>query len=1207
MKKAASKPLLLKETLFIFFIFAGSFSLQAQNGQGGIWHFGAYAGLNFCNGTPFPVTNGALTTNEGCATISDANCNLMFYTDGVTVWNSLHLPMANSLAASPGGSLHGNSSSTQSGVIVPKPLNPDIYYIFTVDDNMGTNGCKYSVVDMTLNGGYGDVIPGQKNILLFTPSSEKITAVNHSNGYDIWVITHPWGVNYFFTYLVTANGVNHTPVISYVGSTYTGGTPVTRGYLKASPEGNYVVAGIEGLDKYELFNFNNSTGQLTLKLSMPANYPDAYGVEFSPDGNFLYGSRRWGTPVYQWNISSGNPAQIMSTQTQIATLSTAYGGALQLAIDNKIYLARSGQQNLGIIHFPNNPGTSCAYIDQGIYLGGKQSREGLPTFITSYFNIADFTFQNQCFEDTTIFNITNVQLLDSARWTFDDPLSGAMNTSTQWMSWHVFTAPGTYDVELITYRDGLGDTISLPVEIYAYPDILLPTDTVFCLGSTIVLDAGVPGASYSWSNGASTQTISITPPDTMYYAVNVDMHGCESSDTITVYPYQITSNFTATQPPCANQPVTVNYTGNAAAGSTFNWNFGNATIISGSGSGPYTLSWTNPGNYQISLMVQQGQCNSPTTTNPVDNPDGIEVSLTANNVLCKGDATGEIFSQVDGNGGVTSYLWNTGANTQNLIGVPAGNYSLTVTYLNVCEVVDNIIVSEPGQALNLQVQGDNIVCNGESNGVVAAIPTGGTPPYSYLWDFNQSTTSSLQGLYAGYYPVTVTDSHLCTTSSGGTVIEPSPLEIFSAPDSYICPQEMASVSASAQGGQAPYVFNWSNGMIGETIFVSPSVGTTYQATVTDANGCKKAGAHSTVNVFPPVQTSIWAFRDTLCPGDSTIIYASFSGGMGGPYAAYFSDGTPAVAPFILTPASTQTISIYAMDECEKAGPTDHFTVTVVNNPTIDFSADELIGCQPFKVQFQNLLTQDKVEYLWHFQGNGENSVEFETHPEHVFEYAGVFDVILKGINRWGCESSKEIPAMIEVLARPEAKMFVEPSAVPASKPIVFFKNTTENYFGDSHWFFGDGIELQTPGPDATHIYADTGTFLAGVVSLNWYHPSDYPALDNPLACPDSALVEINVYGDQIFFAPNVIRPAGSNWDNAVFKPSIYGGVGDTYQLFIYNRWGEKIYETSDYHLGWNGYLRNGKIAPNGTYSWLIIYSDSQGTVFRKNGTVLLLD
>ncbi|MCF8295770.1 MAG: hypothetical protein K9I34_06865, partial [Bacteroidales bacterium] len=109
MRSIHKRWLSIGQVVGVLLIFMGlSSRIAAQNGAGGIWYFGSYAGLNFCTGTPIPLTNGALSTSEGCATICDPNCNLLFYTDGITVWNANHMPMANSTASSLGGALHGD-------------------------------------------------------------------------------------------------------------------------------------------------------------------------------------------------------------------------------------------------------------------------------------------------------------------------------------------------------------------------------------------------------------------------------------------------------------------------------------------------------------------------------------------------------------------------------------------------------------------------------------------------------------------------------------------------------------------------------------------------------------------------------------------------------------------------------------------------------------------------------------------------------------------------------------------------------------------------------------------------------------------------------------------------------------------------------------------------------------------------------------------
>ncbi|QED37452.1 hypothetical protein FK178_06825 [Antarcticibacterium arcticum] len=208
--------------LFFFFLLLAGQHAFAQR-EAAHWFFGDRAGLNFNSGFPVPQS-GSLQTQEGSATISDRNGNLLFYTDGVQVYDRRHNRMPN------GYGLNGDVSSTQSALIVPQPGNPGLYFIFTVDkpDYFGDgedpiDGLNYSVVNMSLNGGFGDVVPASKNTPLVTynsadaleneyKSSEKISAVLHADGSSYWVVTHH--TNKFYAFKVTTAGVNTTPVIS---------------------------------------------------------------------------------------------------------------------------------------------------------------------------------------------------------------------------------------------------------------------------------------------------------------------------------------------------------------------------------------------------------------------------------------------------------------------------------------------------------------------------------------------------------------------------------------------------------------------------------------------------------------------------------------------------------------------------------------------------------------------------------------------------------------------------------------------------------------------------------------------------------------------------------------------------------------------------------------------------------------------------------
>src|SRR3970282_601325 len=173
----------------LFFLLTLYTSIAFSQQEASNWYFGNYAGIKFHpDGSVTALTDGKLSTNEGCASLSNANGDLLFYTDGTTVWNKNHQVMQN------GSGLMGNWSSTQSATIVPKPGSTNLYYVFTLDYEINPNGFRYSIIDINLDGGLGGVTI-EKNILIYTPSDEKISIVKHKNGNDFWVVTHGWNSN----------------------------------------------------------------------------------------------------------------------------------------------------------------------------------------------------------------------------------------------------------------------------------------------------------------------------------------------------------------------------------------------------------------------------------------------------------------------------------------------------------------------------------------------------------------------------------------------------------------------------------------------------------------------------------------------------------------------------------------------------------------------------------------------------------------------------------------------------------------------------------------------------------------------------------------------------------------------------------------------------------------------------------------------------
>lgn len=387
----------MKFLILIILSFFKFFSFS--QGEANNWFFAYNSGISFATGVPVLLNGGAMSTDEGCATISDAAGNLLFYTDGVNVYNKNHLLMPN------GTGLLGSPSSTQSGVIIKQPGNSTIYYIFTTPapEDGYVNGLRYSEVDLSLDGGNGEVT-NNKNILLQTPTCEKITGVRHANNQDVWLISHDTGSNQFRTFLITSAGINLTPIISNVGEIVID-DPVSffvAGQLKAYLGGKKIASATYSSNTFELFDFDNATGLLSNPVLLSNTSVGAYGVEFSPDGSKLYGSiiigSTLGQPLtenlYQWDLCAGTLSAndiINSRQLIFSGSASSQGmGSLQLAPDGKIYVARynglpPGDPNnthfLGVINDPNASGLACNYVDDGLFLGAMTSGVGLPNFV----------------------------------------------------------------------------------------------------------------------------------------------------------------------------------------------------------------------------------------------------------------------------------------------------------------------------------------------------------------------------------------------------------------------------------------------------------------------------------------------------------------------------------------------------------------------------------------------------------------------------------------------------------------------------------------------------------------------------------------------------------------------------------------------------------------------------------------------------------
>lgn len=492
--------------------------LIAQN-EGNIWYFGNGAGLDFNSGAPVPLNDGMLNTLEGCASISDVNGDLLFYTDGMLVYDKFHNIMPN------GTGLLGNNSSTQSAIIVKQPQSSDIYYIFTVDGYSGFsgNGLYYSEVDMTLNGGAGDVT-AVKNVLLFQNAAEKVTAIPHSNGVDFWIISPQHTTNLFNSYLFTPAGINSTPVQSSVDD-----VEDTVGYLSASPDGTKIASCYYHSNSVDVLNFDNSTGMLSFNFTLN-NIHHAYGASFSPNSNVLY--LGFSSGVYQCNLMAGQSVDIINS---LILIDDNNGDtAMQLGPDGKIYHANPPpfSAHLSVIEYPDIVGVNCSYSYNSLELAdGTTAKYGLPTFFSSIFNMPSIvSSSNYCYGDSTYFELSSD--VDSVVWNFDDYESGASNISNLNTPSHFFSSPGVYNVEVLIHDAGTSSTHIESVEINDLPVVDIGVDTILCNQTSIALEVNSDNVSCIWQDNSTNSTFQVE--NTGLYWVEVADSSCVFRDSIYV-------------------------------------------------------------------------------------------------------------------------------------------------------------------------------------------------------------------------------------------------------------------------------------------------------------------------------------------------------------------------------------------------------------------------------------------------------------------------------------------------------------------------------------------------------------------------------------------------------------------------------------------------------------------------------------------------
>lgn len=707
-----------------------------------------------------------------------------------------------------------------------------------------------------------------------------------------------------------------------------------------------------------------------------------------------------------------------------------------------------------------------------------------------------------------------------------------------------------------------------------------PDDSI-CSGSCTTLQ-GSGGVGYSWaptgsiSGSALIANPQACPTVTTTYTVTVtDANGCIGYDSVTVYvaPLPLSATITSSDVTC------------------FGSCNGSATANPSGGYSPYTYAWSNAGNtatigslcansYNVTVTDLIGCTATATVT--ITEPTAVLIQTTSITTANCGQNDGSVTISVSGGTGAYTILWpasgNSGLTENNL---PPGNVCVYAYDANGCgDTLCVNVPNTPGASVSVS-SFSNVTCYNACDGWAEATANGGTGPYNFVWNTlpQSQVNDTALNLCPGTFTVVMVDANGCIDSA--TVSITQPLQLTNTPGgaTTICIGQSANLTDAGSGGTPGYNYFWTDGTNNwntANITVSPVVTTTYTVYVTDANGCQSANQTVTVTVNPPLQ--VQAMNPfTVCANTQQNLTANGSGGDGNLTYTWLP-GMLNGQNVTVTVNATTTYTVIVSDGCNTMPDSSTVTVTVNPAPVVNFSATTATsGCEDLCVTFTNN-TPSTASIDWEFGNNLGTSTS--TNPTFCFTNAGTYDVTATVTDNIGCVGTTTLLNYITVWPLPIADFTASPQPATILNNQVDF---TDQSFGAISWIWSFGSDdsasvLQNP----SYAFQDSGVFMVQLIVTNQY------------GCQDSVTEPIIVQEDYALYIPSGFTPNGDG-RNDVFIPLGMGVNPEKYTMYIFDRWGNMIFKTTNFSEGWNGTVQgSGQVCQVDTYVYRIVTMDPNG-------------
>ncbi len=745
---------------------------------------------------------------------------------------------------------------------------------------------------------------------------------------------------------------------------------------------------------------------------------------------------------------------------------------------------------------------------------------------------------------------------------------------------------GTYTVLVSIGTCTASATTNLVVNALPTPTALATSPV--CVGQPINF-TGSGGTTYTWTGPATFNSNSATPSIATatnanggnYILTVSDVNGCTNTANVNVVVNSLPVIAVTNPTNCVN--TTINLTSNG--GVTYSW----------SGPGGYTSNVQNPtipgaqltmsGTYVVTV-TDANNCtntaNANVTVLPLPNP-----TIASNSPVCAGQ-TLNLF----GSGGA-SYAWSgpgyTGTNQNptinNVTAAANGVYTLLVSSGTCTASTTFTVVINPVPVFNFT--GSNVLCNGQSNGTSTVNVTVGTGPYSYNWSTIPSqTTQDASNLTAGTYSCTVTDANGCTSIASTQITQPTVFTVtINSATTQACANTVINVNAVGAGGTGPYNYNWVSGPSAANYPVNEAAAGNYNYVVnaTDAYNCP---ATANVNLTFHPQPTVTATSATLCAGQTTNLTAN------GAVTYIWQPGniTGSTYPF----NGNTSINITVVGTANGCSNFANTNIVVNPNPNASINTSSNRGCAPSCVTFTATSSTSITSYGWLVNGTG---ISGSQNASYCFPESGTYTLGLTVFDNNGCFGVAP-PVNIDVYPNPVADFNHAPL-----KPIINqdqYVTFTDASYGDSivswNWYFMNTAQYTSIEQNPTFQYTEPGTYPVVLV------------VKSSNGCSDTLIRPLVVGEDFGIYVPNTFTPNGDGL-NDIFQPKGFGVT--KYELNIFDRWGGKVFSTTEFEKGWDGTMQSSKdvkygVLEEGTYSWIIQATSVFGKSHELKGHVILM-